>query len=211
MIDFYAWKTPNNDKVAILLEELELPYQLFPIDLMKQKQFSAEFLKINPNNKVPAIVDSDGYDHRPMTLSESGAILLYLAEKTQKFIPTNSEQRIKMMQWLMFQMSGVGPMLGQLHYFLYYAAERIPYAIERYTNEGRRLYRVMDEHLERQTYFVDEYSIADIAIFPWVNLHERQRIELDEYPNLKRWHRLISARPAVLRGLQALHALVEKN
>lgn len=211
MIDFYAWKTPNNDKVAIMLEEVSLPYQLHPIDLTRQKQFSAEFLKINPNNKVPVIVDHEGPDHHSITIFESGAILIYLAEKTGQLFSQKPRQRIEIIQWLMFQMASIGPMLGQLHHFLHYAAEKIPYSIERYTNEARRLYHVMDEHLEKASFFAGDYSIADIAIFPWVHLHERQRINLEEYPHLERWHQHILARPAVKKGFAALAALIEKE
>lgn len=201
MIDFYTWKTPNGQKVAIMLEELELPYKAHFIDLTKQQQFHPDYLKINPNNKIPAIVDHNGPRHKKINVFESGAILLYLAEKTGKLLPSEWQLKVEAYQWLMFQMSGVGPMLGQLHHFLHFAAERIPYAIERYANETRRLYRVMEEHLETKPYFAEEYSIADIAIFPWVNLHERQRIDLDEYPKLKHWHTIIAARPAVKKGL----------
>ncbi len=201
MIDFYTWKTPNGQKIAIMLEEVELPYRVHPIDITEQEQFRAEFLRLNPNNKIPVIVDHGGPHHQPLTLSESGAILIYLAEKTGKLLSTDPRKRIKTIQWLMFQMSGVGPMLGQLHHFLHYAAERMPYSIERYINEAKRIYRVMDEHLERESFFAGEYSIADIAIFPWVNLHERQHIDLDNYPHLRRWHWIITQRPAVQKGL----------
>lgn len=201
MIDFYTWKTPNGQKVAIMLEELGLSYRIHPVDLTKSEQFRSDFLKINPNNKIPAIVDHEGPNHHAISLFESGAILFYLAEKAGKLIPSDFRHRYIMMQWLMFQMSSVGPMLGQLHHFLHYAAERVPYAIERYTNEAKRIYRVMDERLTKEHFFAGEYSIADIAIFPWVNLHERQRIEIDEYPNLKRWHRALLNRPAVEKGL----------
>lgn len=201
MIDFYTWKTPNGQKIAIMLEEVGLSYQAHFIDLTKQEQFNSAFLKINPNNKIPAIVDHKGPHHRSIRVFESGAILIYLADKTGKFLPTDLGSRTEVIQWLMFQMSGVGPMLGQLHHFLHYAAEKIPYAIERYTNEAKRLYSVMDDHLNKNHYFAGDYSIADIAIFPWVNLHERQRIDLDEYPALKRWHRTIAIRPAVVKGL----------
>lgn len=204
MIAFYAWKTPNNEKIAIMLEELGLPYQVHLVDLTKQKQFSPEFLQINPNNKVPAIIDEDGPDHKPITLFESGAILIYLAEKTGQLLPSDPVHRIEAIEWLMFQMSGVGPMLGQAHHFLHFAAEKIPYAIERYVNEAKRLYRVMDDRLEKQLYFAHEYSIADIAIFPWIHKHERHRIDLNDYPNLKRWHQTILDRPAVQKGLQAI-------
>ncbi len=201
MIDFYTWKTPNGQKIAIMLEEVGLPYKLHLVDITKQEQFRAEFLKLNPNNKIPVIVDHEGPHHQATRIFESGAILIYLAEKTGKLLSSDPRHRIETIKWLMFQMGNVGPMLGQLHHFLHYAAERIPYAIERYTNEARRLYRVMDEHLEHGSYFAEDYSIADIAIFPWVNLHERQHIDLDDYTHLRRWHHAITQRPAVHRGL----------
>ena len=204
MIDFYTWKTPNCQKVAIMLEELALPYKAHFVDLTKQEQFRADFLKINPNNKIPVIVDHDGPHHHAITVVESGAILLYLAEKTGKLLSSEPRHHIETIEWLMFQVSGIGPMLGQLHHFAHYAAERIPYAVERYTNEAHRLYRVMEERLEKQHYFAGDYSIADIAIFPWVNLHERQRIDLNEYPNLQRWHQIIANRPAVKKGMHLI-------
>lgn len=200
MIDFYTWKTPNGQKVAIMLEELGLPYKTHLVDLSQRDQFKPNFLKINPNNKIPAIVDRDGPHQHPFNLFESGAILIYLAEKTGQFLSQEPCQKAETIQWLMFQMSGVGPMLGQLHHFLHYAAERIPYAVERYINEAKRLYNVMEEHLENKSYFTDEYSIADIAIFPWVNLYERQRIDLEDYPHLKAWHHRVGQRPAVHRA-----------
>lgn len=204
MIDFYTWKTPNGQKIAIMLEECGFPFKAHFVDLTKQEQFRAEFLKINPNNKIPAIVDHDGPGNKSINVFESGAILIYLANKKGKFIPKTLRERTETIQWLMFQMSGLGPMLGQLHYFLHYAAEKIPYAIERYTNEAKRLYRVMDEHLAKNKYFSSEYSIADMAIFPWVNLHERQRIDLTDYPHLAAWHNVIKARPAVIKGLSLI-------
>lgn len=204
MIDFYTWKTPNGQKIGIMLEEIGLPFKLHAVDLTKQEQFRADFLKINPNNKIPAIVDSDGPDHQPISVFESGAILIYLAEKTGTLLPTHPRDRIHALQWLMFQVGGVGPMLGQVHHFVHYAAERVPYAIERYTNEAKRLYRVMDNHLETHAYFAGDYSIADIAIFPWVNLHERQRVDIEDYPHLKRWHHGIARRPAVIKGMQLI-------
>jgi GST-like protein len=204
MLDFYTWKTPNGQKVAIMLEEIGLPYKPHFVDLTKLEQFHADYLQINPNNKIPAIIDREGPDQRPITLFESGAILIYLAEKTHQLLASNVRQRMETLQWLMFQMSGVGPMLGQLHHFAHLAAEKIPYAIQRYMNEARRLYDVMEQHLEKQAYFVGDYSIADIAIFPWVNLHERQQIDLHDYPHLKQWHHKIAARPAVQKGLKLI-------
>jgi GST-like protein len=201
MIDFYTWKTPNGQKVAIMLEEARLPYQPHFVDLTKQEQFQPHFLKINPNNKIPAIVDHQGPKGHAINVFESGAILIYLAEKAGKFLSTDARLRIEALEWLMFQVAGVGPMLGQLHYFSHFAAERIPYAIERYTNEAKRIYRVMEERLSEHTYFAKDYSIADMAIFPWVNLHERQKIDLEDYPNLQRWHASIANRVAVQKAL----------
>lgn len=202
MIDFYTWKTPNGQKVAIMLEETHLAFKIHPIDLTKQEQFSVHYLKINPNNKIPAIVDHEGPGNKPLTVVESGAILIYLAEKTGQFLATDPVERSLTIQWLMFQMGGVGPMLGQLHHFLHYAAEKVLYGIERYSNEAHRLYRVMDNQLEKNLYFAGDYSIADMAIFPWVNLYERQRIDLDDYPNVQRWHKALLLRPAIIKALQ---------
>ena len=201
VIDFYTWKTPNGQKVAIMLEETGLHYQPHFVDLTKNEQFQPEFLRLNPNNKIPVIVDHDGFNHQSVTLFESGAILLYLAEKTGKFLSNDARRRMETMQWLMFQVAGVGPMLGQLHHFAHFAAERIPYAVERYANEARRLYRVMDDRLEKEPYFAGDYSIADMAVFPWVNLHERQHIDLDDYLNVKRWHAAIASRLTVQKAL----------
>lgn len=201
MIDFYTWRTPNGQKIAIMLEEIGLPYQAHFVDLTKGDQFKPDFLKINPNNKIPAIVDRDGPGHQKISVFESGAILIYLADKTGKFLSINPRQRIKAVQWLMFQVGGVGPMLGQVHHFLHHAKETVPYGIERYTTEGIRIYKVMNEHLAHNAYFADEYSIADMAIYPWVNLYEYQTIDINEYPHLKRWHHEISLRPAVKKGM----------
>lgn len=201
MIDFYTWKTPNGQKVAIMLEETGLRYKPHFVDLTRQEQFSLEFLRVNPNNKIPAITDREGPGGEPINIFESGAILIYLAEKSGSFLPQDPRLRIQAIQWLMFQMSGVGPMLGQLHHFLHYAAERIPYAVERYANEARRLYRVMDNHLEKNAFFAGDYSITDMAVFPWINLHERQHIDIEDYPNLKRWRHEITLRPAVKRAM----------
>ncbi|RDI45219.1 glutathione S-transferase N-terminal domain-containing protein [Aquicella lusitana] len=204
MIDFYTWKTPNGHKVAIMLEETGLPYQVHPIDLTRQEQYQPAYLKINPNNKIPAIIDQEGPHHRPFRVFESGAILLYLAEKTGRFLPSDPCRRMEAIEWLMFQVSGVGPMLGQLHHFLHFAAEKVPYAIERYANEARRLYHVMEQQLEKERYFAGDYSIADMAIFPWIHAHERQHIDLTDYPCLQRWHHTILERPAVQKGLHLL-------
>lgn len=207
MINFYAWTTPNAEKIAIMLHETELPYRFFPIDLTQQQQFAPDFLKISPNNKIPAIVDENGPGDLPISIFESGAILMYLADKAQRFIPQEIIRRWACMQWLMFQVASVGPMFGQLNHFLLFAQEKIPYAIDRYTKEVQRLYRIMDLHLSRNEYFAIEYSITDMAIFPWVNIFEKQQINLDDYPHVKDWHKKISQRKAVQRALERLESL----
>jgi len=203
-IDLYYWPTPNGWKVSIMLEEAEIPYNVIPVNISAGDQFKPEFLEISPNNKMPAIVDPDGPDGQPIALFESGAILLYLADKTGRFIPSNPRDRYTVVQWLMFQMGGVGPMLGQAHHFRQYAPEQIPYAIDRYTNEATRLYRVLDKQLGQVEYVAGDYSIADMAIFPWILPYERQGQNLADYPNLKRWFDAINERPAVQRGLALL-------
>jgi GST-like protein len=203
-IDLYYWPTPNGWKVSIMLEETEIPYNVIPVNISAGDQFKREFLEISPNNKMPAIVDPDGPDGQPIALFESGAILLYLADKTGRFIPSNPRDRYTLVQWLMFQMGGVGPMLGQAHHFRQYAPEQIPYAIDRYTNEATRLYRVLDKQLAQVEYVAGDYSIADMAIFPWILPYERQGQNLVDYPNLKRWFDAINERPAVQRGLALL-------
>ncbi|HEV7833682.1 MAG TPA: glutathione binding-like protein [Caballeronia sp.] len=205
MIEAYSWATPNGHKIHIMLEELGLEYKAIPIDIGAGDQFTPEFLAISPNNKIPAIIDSDGPDGKPLTLFESGAILFYLAEKTGKFLPLDPVGRYTTMQWLMFQMGGVGPMLGQAHHFRIYAPEKIEYAVNRYSNEAKRLYGVMDKQLGVTRYLAgNDYSIADIATFPWTRSWKNQGIELDEFPNVKRWFDEISARPAVIRGVEVL-------
>ncbi|OXC73364.1 glutathione binding-like protein [Caballeronia sordidicola] len=205
MIDAYSWATPNGHKIHIMLEELGLEYKAIPIDIGAGDQFTAEFLAISPNNKIPAIVDSDGPGGKPLALFESGAILFYLAEKTGKFLPLDPVGRYTTMQWLMFQMGGVGPMLGQAHHFRIYAPEKIEYAVNRYSNEAKRLYGVMDKQLGVTRYLAgNDYSIADIATFPWTRSWKNQGIELDEFPNVKRWFDEIAARPAVIRGVEVL-------
>jgi GSH-dependent disulfide-bond oxidoreductase len=204
MIELYGWPTPNLHKVTILLEETGTPYRLIPVNINAGEQFAPGFLKISPNNKMPAIVDPDGPDGRPMSLFESGAILLYLAEKTGRFMPADMRGRYKVIEWLMFQMGGVGPMLGQAHHFRIYAPEKIPYAIDRYTNEAKRLYNVLDRRLGEAPHLAGDYSIADMAVFPWIRPHARQGQSLEDFPNLKRWFEAIKARPAVQRGLAAL-------
>lgn len=205
MIDLYSWPTPNGHKIHIMLEECGLSYNVHPINIGKGDQFDPAFLAISPNNKIPALVDSDGPDGKPISLFESGAILVYLAGKTGKFLPRGDRARYEVLQWLMFQMGGVGPMLGQTHHFRMYAPEKIDYAINRYTNEARRLYGVIDKQLSRHRYLAGKsYSIADIATFPWLRSWQNQGIVLEEYPHLKAWFDGIAARPAVQRGVQVL-------
>jgi GSH-dependent disulfide-bond oxidoreductase len=200
-IELYTWKTPNGRKASIALEELGLPYAVHPIDISKDEQFAPDFLRISPNNKIPAIVDPEGPDGRPLALFESGAILIYLAEKTGKLMPQAAQARYEALQWLMWQMGGFGPMLGQAHHFRRFAKEQIPYAVDRYTNETRRLYRVLDKRLNEADYLAGEYSIADIATFPWAARHEWQGIALEEFANVKRWYDAVAARPAVQKGM----------
>jgi GST-like protein len=205
MIEVYSWATPNGHKVHIMLEECGLPYQVFGVDIGAGEQFDAKFLRISPNNKVPAIVDPDGPGGKPIALFESGAILLYLAAKTGRFMPADLSTKYEVLQWLMFQMSSVGPMLGQAHHFRIYAPQKIDYAIARYTNEAKRLYGVMDKRLSKSKYVgCAEYSIADIAIYPWLRSWKNQGIDWADYPHLRGWFDEIEARPAVQRGVQVL-------
>ncbi|GAA0841155.1 glutathione binding-like protein [Cupriavidus pauculus] len=205
MIDVYTWATPNGHKVHIMLEECGLEYKVHPINIGAGDQFGEAFLKISPNNKIPAIVDSDGPDGKPISLFESGAILLYLAGKTSKFLPEDVRGKYDALQWLMFQMGGVGPMLGQAHHFRIYAPEKIEYAVNRYTNEAKRLYGVIDKQLSTHPWLAgDSYSIADMATFPWLRSWQNQGVELDDYPNLKRWFNEIAERPAVKRAVEVL-------
>ena len=204
-IDVFSWPTPNGHKVHIMLEECGLPYRAHPINIGKGDQFAPEFLAISPNNKIPAITDPDGPDGQPISLFESGAILVYLAGKTGQFMPQGDRERYDVLQWLMFQMGGVGPMLGQAHHFRLYAPEKLPYAIERYTNEAKRLYGVIDKQLAKHRFIAGKsYSIADIAIFPWLRSWQNQGIVLDDYPHLKKWFEGIAERPAVQRGVKVL-------
>lgn len=203
MIDLYTWGTPNGRKISVALEELGLPYKTFPINITKNEQFAPDFLKISPNNKIPAIVDHDGPGGKPHAVFESGAILIYLAEKTGKLMPLDPVGRSVCLQWLMFQMGGLGPMCGQAHHFRRFAPEQIPYAIKRYTEETARLYGVMDKRLGEAPYLAGpDYTIADIASYPWIARHEWQGQDLADFPNLKRWYDAISARPAVERGFK---------
>ena len=212
MIELYTWPTPNGHKVHIVLEELGLPYEVHAVDIGEGDQFKPEFLKISPNNRIPAIVDRDGPGGKPLALFESGAILIYLAEKTGRLLAPKGAARYSAVQWLMFQMGGVGPMLGQAHHFRVYAPEKIPYAIERYTNEARRLYAVLDGRLGEAEYLAGaDYGIADIATFPWLRSWERQGVVLSDYPNVQRWFGAIEKRPAVERALRVLSDRVNKQ
>jgi len=205
MIEVYSWATPNGHKVHIMLEECNLPWRVHPVDIGAGDQFQADFLAISPNNKIPAIVDPDGPQGAPISMLESGAILMYLAAKTGRFLPDSTTARYEVLQWLMFQMGSVGPMLGQAHHFRQYAPEKLPYAIDRYTNEAHRLYDVMDRRLSKSTYIGGaDYSIADIAIFPWLRSWKNQGIEWRDFPHLKGWFDEIAARPAVKRGVEVL-------
>ena len=209
MIDVYSWATPNGHKVHIMLEEcgyqLDQDWRAHPIDIGKGDQFTPDFLAISPNNKIPAITDPNGPDGKPIHLFESGAILLYLAGKTGRFLPKSTRAKYEVLQWLMFQMGGFGPLLGQNHHFRVYAPEKIEYAINRYTNEAKRLYNVLDAQLAKHTYVAgNQYTIADIAIFPWANHWERQGMDINDYPHFKRWFEIVSKRPAVIRGMKVL-------
>ena len=212
MINVYSWATPNGHKVHIMLEEcgfrLGRDWEAIPVNIGTGDQFKPEFLKISPNNKVPALTDPNGPDGKPIAVFESGAILLYLAAKTGKFLPKTERQKYDVLQWLMFQMGGVGPMLGQAHHFRIYAPERIEYAVKRYTNEAKRLYGVMDRQLATHKFIAgSQYSIADIAIFPWLRSWQNQGIDWADFPHLKKWFDLIAARPAVVRGVEVLASL----
>jgi GST-like protein len=209
MIDLYSWTTPNGHKIHIMLEETGLEYRVHGVDIRAGDQFKPAFLKISPNNRIPAIVDHEGPDGRPLSLFESGAILIYLAGKTGRFLPRDLHDRYAALQWLMWQMGGVGPMFGQANHFRRYATEKIPYAIERYTNESRRLTRILNHRLGDARYLAGtEYSIADMAVFPWLRGSERRGVDLGEFPHVMRWFDEIAARPAVQRGLQVLGEVV---
>jgi GST-like protein len=196
VIDLYTWSTPNGRKISIVLEELGLPYNVHPIDINNKEQFAPTFLAISPNNRIPAIVDRDNN----FSLMESGAILLYLAEKTGKLLPKELHARYRAIEWLMWQMGGVGPMLGQVHHFVKYNKGKAPYAEERFLKEAQRLYSVLDKRLDGDEFVAGEYSVADIAIWPWISRFEWQTIDLSQYPNVKRWYLAIAQRPAVQRG-----------
>ena len=205
MIDLYTWPTPNGHKVHIMLEECGLPYTVHAIDIGAGDQFKPDFLKISPNNKMPAMVDQDGPDGEPIAIFESGAILMYLAERTGQFLPTAPREKYQVIQWLMFQMGGLGPMLGQAHHFLQYAPEAIEYAQARYRNEANRLYSVLDRRLGESDYLAGtDYTIADMAAWPWTRFPERQDVERTDYPNFVRWFDRIAERPAVQKGVTVL-------
>jgi len=203
VIDLYYWTTPNGHKITIFLEEADLPYSIVPVNISEGEQFKPEFLRFSPNNRIPAIVDNaPAVGGRPVSVFESGAILVYLGDKTGKFLPTEPYSRVEVMQWLFWQMGGLGPMAGQNHHFSQYAPEKIPYAIERYVKETNRLYGVLDKRLADREFVAGDYSIADMASYPWVVPYERQGQRLDEFPNLKRWFETIRARPAVTRAYE---------
>jgi GST-like protein len=201
MIELHTWSTPNGRKVSVMLEEVGLPYSVHPVNITRDEQFRPEFLAISPNNRIPAIVDPEGPGGR-FSLFESGAILIYLGEKTGKLIPKDPAARYTALQWLMWQMGGLGPMLGQTHHFLRAAKEEVPYAINRYKTETRRLYGVLDKRLGEAEYLAGDYSIADIACYPWVARHEWHQVDLADFANVRRWYDTIGARPAVQRGMK---------
>ena len=203
MIEVYFAATPNGQKVTIALEELDLPYELHRINIGEGDQFKPEFLAFSPNNRIPAIIDRDGFDGQPTSVFESGAILMYLAEKTGKLLPAGGTARKTVIEWLMWQMGGVGPMFGQAHHFNFYAREKIDYAMTRYSKEANRLYGVLDRRLEGRDYVADAFSIADIAIFPWTRSYQRQNVEIEDYANVVRWRKRMIERPAVAKGMQA--------
>jgi GSH-dependent disulfide-bond oxidoreductase len=209
-IELYYWPTPNGFKISIMLEECKLPYRMIPVNISKGEQFEPGFLKISPNNRMPAIVDPDGPGGKPISIFESGAVLQYLGRKTGKFYPADERARVKVDQWLFWQMGGLGPMAGQLNHFKHYARETLPYAIKRYEDEVNRLYGVMDKQLAGSQFLAGKYSIADMACVGWANLWERQGQNIDEFPNLKRWLETVKARPAVKRGM-ALGADLRKG
>ncbi len=202
MIDLYTWGTPNGRKVSVMLEECGLPYRVHKINIGEGEQFKPAFLAINPNNRIPAIVDPDGPEGKPLPLFESGAILVYLSAKVgNRFLPATDRGKWIALQWLMFQMGGVGPMFGQAHHFMRAKKDEIPYGSERYGTEAKRLYGVLNKRLLEAAYLADEYSIADIATYPWVARHEWHRVDLAEFPAVKRWYDTIGRRPAVVRGM----------
>ena len=211
MIDLYYWTTPNGHKITMFLEEVELPYNIIPINIGAGDQFKPEFLKISPNNRIPAIIDREPTGGgEPISVFESGAILLYLAEKTNKLIPTDVRDRVAALEWLFWQMGGLGPMAGQNHHFNRYAPEKIPYAIDRYVNETGRLYGVLNKRLESREFVAGSYSIADIASYPWITGYELQGQNLDNFPHLKRWFEAIKARPSTIRAYEKAEAFKDQ-
>ncbi len=210
-IDLYYWPTPNGWKVTIMLEEIGMPYTVHPVNIGKGDQFKPEFLAISPNNRMPAIVDPDGPDGKPISVFESGAILQYLGRKTGQFYPPDERKRVEIDQWLFWQMGGFGPMLGQTHHFRIYAPEQVPYAIERYTNETNRLYGVLNRRLADREFVAGEYSIADMAIVGWAKMWERQGQDIEEFPHVKRWLETMLARPAVKRGIEVSSEVRQPN
>lgn len=202
-IDLYTWNTPNGRKISVALEEMALPYAVYPVDITQGRQFDEAFLRISPNNRIPAIVDPEGPDGQPISVFESGAILIYLAEKTGKFLPRDARLRIQALEWLMWQVGGFGPMPGQVHHFLGVSnPEDQRYGLERYSKETRRLYGVMNKRLATHEFFAGELSIADFAILGWAWRHERHKVDLAEYPNVRRWYDQLMARPGVRRGFE---------
>lgn len=211
MLDLYFWTTPNGYKITILLEELGWPYNVVPVNIGKGEQFKPDFLRISSNNRIPALVDHEGPDGKPLSIFESGAIMIYLAEKAGgRFMPQDTRWRYDVLQWLMFQMASVGPMLGQAHHFRRYAPQQIQYAVDRYTNEAHRIYGVIDRRTGEVPYLAGEYSIADMATYPWLRTHHWQGQSLEDFPNLKRWYDSIEQRPAVQRGLAVMKDEVER-
>lgn len=210
MIDLYFWPTPNGYKVTVMCEEVGLKYNVIPVNIGAGDQFKPEFLKISPNNKMPAIIDHEAADGKPLAMFESGAILMYLAEKTGKLMPSDTRGKYNVIQWLMFQMGTVGPMLGQAHHFRRYAPEKLEYAVNRYTNEAKRIYNVIDKRLSEAPYLAGDYSIADIATYPWLVPHSMQGQNLEEYPNLNRWFAEMRERPAVKRGFAVMADVIER-
>tara|TARA_B100000945_G_C20384593_1_gene599007 strand:+ start:954 stop:1646 length:693 start_codon:yes stop_codon:yes gene_type:complete len=209
MIKLYYWPTPNGHKIPIMLEECGLEYEVLPVNMLKGEQFEKDYLRINPNNKIPAIVDTDGPSGESISIFESGAILLYLAEKTAKFIPSSPAKRLDVIQWLFFQVANVGPMFGQCGHFLQYAPERVEYGIDRYQTETKRIYRVMDKKLGDTKYLAGDYSIADMATYPWVKINYFHEIEIDNYPNVKKWRDDVGSRPAVVKGCGLLEDVMK--
>jgi GST-like protein len=211
MIDLYYWPTPNGHKITIFLEETATPYRILPVNIGAGEQFKPDFLKISPNNRMPAIVDTAPADGRePVSVFESGAILVYLAEKAGRFLPPDLRGRHEVLQWLFWQVGGLGPMAGQNHHFTQYAPEKLPYAIDRYVGETARLYAVLDKRLADRDFVAGEYSIADMAAYPWIVPHQRQRQDLNDFPNLKRWYEAIQSRPAVVRAYEKGRAINTK-